>query len=411
MLMNPIPMAVSAVFARMLLAFGGSINGDAAAEVLESIIHFIKSPFFFAICLLLGLFLLGWIVLKIYGSMRSRRLEGLIYERYFTEEGVYEGEEIELVEIIRNPGFFPMLGVDIESYIYNELELEEFEPDGKSSMQYCISRFNLWPKMQIKRHHRIAAAKRGHYKLQIATIYSKKAPIPVEAPAELYVYPKAIPLNLPAIAVGRMQGDFVSQRPLFTDPFSLAGIRDYRFGDPVSQINFKASARVPMTGFSSSPLKVNARDYCASRKLMIYMDFHLPMGSKIDGREYNKRAERGLSFCAALMRDAIYGGFSVGFSANCKAVDGEMSTRFPCASSDAQLVAIMKEMARMNPADGASFASLLESDIREGMRDTEIIIVAFDTHEEVLDRIIMLEQFGNSVQSIILRGEDDDNGR
>ena len=315
------------------------------------------------------------------------------------------------MEIIRNPGFFPMLGVDIESYIYNELELEEFEPDGKSSMQYCISRFNLWPKMQIKRHHRIAAAKRGHYKLQIATIYSKKAPIPVEAPAELYVYPKAIPLNLPAIAVGRMQGDFVSQRPLFTDPFSLAGIRDYRFGDPVSQINFKASARVPMTGFSSSPLKVNARDYCASRKLMIYMDFHLPMGSKIDGREYNKRAERGLSFCAALVRDAIYGGFSVGFSANCKAVDGEMSTRFPCASSDAQLVAIMKEMARMNPADGASFASLLESDIREGMRDTEIIIVAFDTHEEVLDRIIMLEQFGNSVQSIILRGEDDDNGR
>ena len=36
-----------------------------------------------------------------------------------------------------------------------------------------------------------------------------------------------------------MQGEFVSFRPLYTDPFSLAGIRDYRFGDPVSQINFK----------------------------------------------------------------------------------------------------------------------------------------------------------------------------
>jgi uncharacterized protein (DUF58 family) len=141
---------------------------------------------------------------------------------------------------------------------------------------------------------------------------------------------------------------------------------------------------------------------------MIYMDFHLPMGSKIDGKEYNKRAERGLSFTAALVRDAIYGGFAVGFAANCKAIDGAMSSRFPCESSDAQLIAIMKEMARMNPTDGASFASLLEADIREGMRDTEVIIIAYDHNEEVLDRITTLEQFGNSVQTIILEGGDED---
>ncbi len=390
---------------------GGSINGTGAELVLEKILAFFTSPFFFGICVILGVLFVCWLVLKIYGSMRAARLSRIIYERHFTEEGVYEGEELELVEIIRNPGFFPLFGVDVESYIFNELELEEFEPDGKSSMQYCISRFNLWPYMQIKRYHRITATKRGHYQLQIATIYSKKAPIPMEAPTEVYVYPKAIPLGLPAIAVGRMQGDFVSQRPLFTDPFSLAGIRDYRFGDPVSQINFKASARVPMTGFSVSPLKVNARDYCASRRLMVYMDFHLPMGSKIDGKEYNRRAERGLSFSAALVRDAIYAGFSVGFAANCRAVDGDLSMRFPCESSDAQLMAIMKEMARMNLADGASFASLLESDIRDGMRDTEVIIISFDTHEEVMDRINTLEQLGNSVQNIILEGEDDEDGR
>ncbi len=386
---------------------GGSVNGTGADVILEKIIDFFKSPFFFGLCVILALLLLCRIVLKIYGSMRSARLSRIVYERYFTEEGVYEGEELELVEIIRNPGFFPLLGVDVESYVFNELELEEYVPDGKSTMQYCISRFNLWPYMQIKRHHRITARKRGYYQLQVATIYAKNGPIAVEAPTALYVYPKAVPLNLPALAVGRMQGDFVSTRPLFTDPFSLAGIRDYRFGDPVSQINFKASARVPMTGFSVSPLKVNARDYCASRRLMVYMDFHLPMGSKIDGREYEKRAERGLSFSAALVRDAIYQGFSVGFATNCKRMDGELTTRFPCESSEAQLLAVMKEMARMNLLDGASFASLLDIDIREGMRDTEVIIISFDTQEDVMDRITTLEQLGNSVQTIILQGEDE----
>ncbi len=389
---------------------GSSINGTGAEVALEKILAFFTSPFFYILCAIAALAFLVWLVLKIYGAMRASRLSRIIYERHFSEEGVYEGDEVELVEIIRNPGFFPLLGVDVESYIFNELELEEYESDGKGSMQYCISRFNLWPYMQIKRHHRITATRRGHYRLQIATVYSKKGPIPMEAPTELYVYPKAIPLGLPAIAVGRMQGDFISQRPLFTDPFSLAGIRDYRFGDPVSQINFKASARVPMTGFSASPLKVNARDYCASRRLMIYMDLHLPMGSKIDGKEYNKRAERGLSFAAALVRDAIYEGFSVGFAANCKAMDGEMSTRFACESSEAQLIAIMKEMARMYLADGASFASILEADIKGGMRDTEVVILAFDTHEEIMDRINTLEQLGNSVQSIILEGGDDEDG-
>ena len=74
-------------------------------------------------------------------------------------------------------------------------------------------------------------------------------------------------------------------------------------------------------------------------------------------------------------------------------------------------MAIMKEMARMNPADGASFSSLLETDIRDGMRDTEIIVVAFDQSEEMLDRIALLEQFGNSVQTIILEQEEDEDGQ
>lgn len=389
------------------MGLGSALTDFNAQALAEGFIKVVTSTWFKILLIVLAVLFFLWILVRIYGAMRNKRLGRIVYERHFSEEGVYEGEGVELIETIRNTGFFPLLGVDIESYIFNELDLEEFEPEKGSSMQYVISRFNLWPYMQIRRHHRLTATQRGHYKLQIATVYAK-TPIPIEAPTELYVYPKAIPLNLPVLAVGRMQGEYVSNRPLFTDPFSLAGIRDYRFGDPVSQINFKASAKTPMTGFTASPLKVNARDYCASRRLMVYMDFHLPMGSKIDGAEYNKRAERGLSFCAALIRDAVYAGFRVGFAANCKRSDGEMSSRFGCESSDAHLVEIMKEMAQMSPTDGASFASLLERDIADSMTDTEIIIVCFDTHEEVLDRITTLEQFGNSVQQIVLEEVEDD---
>ena len=385
-----------------------SAVGTKTEGVINGMGRFFSSPGFKTMAIILGVLLLLYILVKIYGAMRNAHLDQIEYERTFSEVGVYEGDEVEIIETIRNRGVFPLLMVDVESYFFNELELEEYQHAPGSTMQYVISRFNLGPYMQIKRHHRITAAKRGHYQLQVATIYTKKDPLTIEAPAELYVYPKAIPLNLQNMAVGRMQGDFISNRPLFTDPFSLSGIRDYRFGDPVSQINFKASARVPMTGFSASPLKVNARDYCASRRLMIYMNFHLLMGSKIDGEEYNRRAERGLSFCAALVRDAVYEGFSVGFAANCKNMSGEMSTRFGCQSTESHLLAILKEMAKMNPTDGASFSSLLEYDIRDGMRDTEVIIISFDTQEDVLDRIDALERLGNSVNTIILESEGEE---
>ena len=393
---------------------GGSVNGSGLDIALEKILDFLTSPFFAGLLTVLGVILVLWILLRIYGSMRAARLGRIVYERHFSELGIYEGDEVELIETIRNPGFFPLLGVDVESYVYNELELEEYRPGDRpgerSTMQYCISRFNLWPYMQIKRHHRLTARARGHYRLQVATVYAPGSPIPLEAPAELYVYPKAITLDLPTLAVGRMQGDFVSLRPLFSDPFSLSGIRDYRFGDTLSQINFKASARVPMSGTSQSPLKVNARDYCASRRLMVYMDLHLPMGSKVDGKTYARRAEWGLSVAAALVRDAIYEGFAVGFATNCKSMDGELSMRFPCDSSEAQLLSILREMARMNPAAGASFASILEGDIRAGLRDTEVIILAFSAEDGVTDRVGTLEALGNSVQVILFDEEDEDHG-
>lgn len=67
---------------------------------------------------------------------------------------------------------------------------------------------------------------------------------------------------------------------------------------------------------------------------------------------------------------------------------------------------ILKEMACITPREGASFASLLDGAITEGIADTEIVIVAFAPNPEVQARTDTLERLGNSVQVIILEGED-----
>ena len=97
----------------LALLSGGSVVGTAAEGAVNGALDFITSPYFTALIAVIVALIVLWILLRIYGSMRAARLSRIIYERHFSEEGVYEGEEVELVEIIRNPGFFPLLGVDV----------------------------------------------------------------------------------------------------------------------------------------------------------------------------------------------------------------------------------------------------------------------------------------------------------
>ncbi|MBR0442834.1 MAG: DUF58 domain-containing protein [Clostridia bacterium] len=379
---------------------------------VETLTRIVASPITHAILAVLGIALAVLLLCRLYLRLRTAHLGNIEYERTFSESGVYEGEEVELIETIRNRGLFPLLFVDVESYLPPSLRVRDRMTGKDEGMPVLISRFHLMPYTQIRRRHRLRCTARGYYELQIASIYDRGGAVPMESSAVLYVYPKVIPMELYRLAVGRLQGEYTALRPLYSDPFSLSGIRDYRFGDTVSHINFKASARVPLSGSSASPLKVNQRDFCASRRLMIYMDFHLPVGSMIDGEDYERRAERGLSFCSALMRDAVFSGYAVGFAANCKMYDGAMSIRFSPDSSEAHLVDMMRAMAALLPRDGASFASLLEHDLIEGMCDTEIVVFCYAQSDDMLARLDELARLGNSVKIVpLLAVEEGDYGQ
>lgn len=76
-----------------------------ALTFTDTLARIVGSRWFTLFLVLLGLFLLFLILLRVYGSMRSRRLSRIVYERCFSEEGVYEGDEVELIETVRNTGF------------------------------------------------------------------------------------------------------------------------------------------------------------------------------------------------------------------------------------------------------------------------------------------------------------------
>ncbi len=379
--------AVVDVFLRLLAGF------------IEVLVKFLQSPVFPYVFWILVAALVLWILWKIYLRLRENNLKNISYSREFTEKGVYAGDEVELIETVVNNGFFPLFAVDIEAYLYNELRLSGFEPPKKDGMQYFISRFNLWPYMRIRRRHKLTCLKRGYYKLQSAVVRKKLGEEFFECPAEIYVYPKPFEIDPALPAVSMMQGEERALRQLFADPFSLSGVRDYRFGDPVSQINFKASAKTWLgSRRSATPLMVNDRDFCAARRLCVFMDYHLERDCGIDGEQYEKLTELALSYSAYIIRQAIYGGYSVGFYANCKGQDGSMLQRFPLAGGESHMLDMFKTMASMRAADGGSFPALLDELLEAGENSSEILIFVLCQTPETDARAFELERRGNGVR-------------
>ena len=369
------------------------------AGLIEGFVKFLQSPVFPYVFWTLVVALVLWILWKIYLRLREKNLKNISYSREFTEKGVYAGDEVELIETVVNNGFFPLLAVDIEAYLYNELRLSGFEPPKKDGMQYFISRFNLWPYMRIRRRHKLTCLRRGHYKLQSAIVRKKLGEEVFECPADIYVYPRPFEIDPALPAVSMMQGEERALRQLFADPFSLSGVRDYRFGDPVSQINFKASAKTWLgSRRSATPLMVNDRDFCAARRLCVFMDYHLERDCGIDGEEYERLTELALSYSAYIIRQAIYDGYSVGYFANCKGQDGTMMQRFPLEGGEPHMLDIFKTMASMRAADGGSFPALLDELLETGENSAEILIFVFCQTPETDARAFELERRGNGVR-------------
>ena len=329
-----------------------------------------NAEYIFAAALIIAFLLfLVWLYIKLRESMIGR----LVYSRSFSETGVYEGEHVIMTETLYNPTLLPIFAVGIESYYYNGIRLKDCEFDPKKAMQYYVSRFTIMPFQQIKRSHEVLCANRGYYTLETVSIYYNKNTRYIDAPAELYIYPRIIPLADRAEPVNVYQGDSLSRRHLISDPFSFSGIRQYAPGDPFNSINFKATAKTGATNISD--FRVNNRDFCSNRTFMVYLNFQTSIGETIATPTYNKMMELGMSYASDMIREAAYNGHRAGFASNPVTVDGDETLRFPVESGDTHLVEILKQLAKVRNRAGISFHSLIEQDIKNGLSETEIYVL------------------------------------
>lgn len=330
----------------------------------------------------------------VYRLLRSYAVKNLEYKRYFTDNGGFEGQETFLVEELTNHSFFPMLKVDVQSHITTKLYMPGIE-GGNEINQEFISRFFVMPFTRIKRHHKVILKKRGHYKLESAKIFFMGIQVYLDSAAEIKVYPRELAIEDTWRLNRCIEACALSNIPIIRDVFSFARVREYTYGDSISAVNHKQTARM-------GRLMVNDSDFVLGRKILICLNFEAG-NTGIPADEFTEILEKAMEFAAFLAGEATRRGWQIGLTANCRTDNGARSIRTAMGTGNGKYMEILEALSMARTIFGNSIGRLIDEAADEGLSNTEIIIFSTYMDKAIQSRIEMLRKKGNAVAVIDLK--------
>ncbi|MFP6758456.1 MAG: DUF58 domain-containing protein [Alphaproteobacteria bacterium] len=257
------------------------------------------------------------------------------------------GDIVDLTLIIENRKPLPLSWIDISEFVPAGLELEQGAPPLRgqfgSGMLEVKETTSLRPYERVKFHHRIRAARRGHYAFgpsrivsgDIFGFYEARLDTP-RRPPSVVVYPRTVPLPDFELLSSRPIGDAWSRSRLVDDLTRPSGLREYRSGDTSRRIDWKATAR-------RDAVFVRTCDPSVSQRVVILLDCN----TSDPGHWSNRPAvlEAAVTGAASVPLRSIELGYAVGIVSNGNSAGGAAAPMIAPGAGPDQLAALMTTLA------------------------------------------------------------------
>lgn len=330
----------------------------------------------------------------------------LSYKRRFDRSTAYEGQQVELLEYIRNRKILPVPWLRAESRIPQQLSFDRQELSSShevSGGMYHKSLFFIPPMSAITRHHTITLKRRGVYQAGsvaltagdlFSIVHTEKQ---ADCDCSITVYPAILPESELPDPANRWMGEAVVRRWIMPDPFLVNGIRDYAQGDSLRDIHWKASAR-------TGDLRVKVHDYTADPKVLVVLNVQTSEFQWSDvGESEAETIEYGIRVAATLCARALKYGLSAGFATNACFENTRGSGQgiyVPSKASAEHEGRLLDAMARMLLHREVNFHTFL-GDLKD-VQGEDILILSCYENDDVLEAEQALRLNGNTVSCVRL---------
>jgi uncharacterized protein (DUF58 family) len=356
--------------------------------------------------LVVGLSALAFVVTVTARAWAAMSLQDLEYRLGGELTHAIIGDEVEVIMSFENRKPLPVPWLRVSEFIPRGLEVVGREEDFIDYMNGTPvnETVSLGRYERLKRRHRLRALSRGHYRFgpselisgDLFGLYVRKKRLERHEWG-LIVYPKVIALPELDIRAARPIGDMRTLVPLWRDPTRPAGIREYRPGDPVKSIDWKASAR-------RGDLFVRVFDPSVSLHAVILVEGGVTdrpwEGFRLDVLE-------AVASCAASVATlAVDSGFRTGLITNSTLSLGGRNVVQP-ATGAGQLSIILESLAMMRPVTMAGLHDLAMNEGRDAIpAGATIIFIAGLLRDRPAAYIADLARRGHPVIALWVGRED-----
>ena len=346
---------------------------------------------------LLALYVLQALLVRYVG------LRHLTCTRSFSKSAYFEGEEGELIEIVRNDRAMIIPWLRVESGVSPHIRLGRQENLHISDTAHTCSLFTLMPYQQIRRRHHVAFLRRGAYNLGNASLTVGDLLGFLEMHREqamdvpVLVYPRLLDERAIPQPLTHLLSEAIARRQLLSDPFLFRGIRPYQPGDPVRDIHWPASAR-------TGEVQLRLHDPSAQSRLLVVLNMertNAQWGERLMDYE-QEEIEYEISMAATLCMQALDQGLCAGFAANMPIGQGNESAFVPPQGGTPAREALLGALAQLRLVRTLSFPTFLAR--LSEHRDMDMILLSCYDSDEIQSAMDALRRCGNRVHLHLVKG-------
>jgi len=352
------------------------------------------------IVMLTSLFLSAALLAKGWSSLSTK---GVSCTRTMKEERFFPGESTEVGIKVTNRKPLPLPWFQIEQElpvgISGDLELKPSALPGRGLLHQEGAL--LWYR-SMRWKFRLDCRKRGYYMIgpmrftsgDVFGFYSRSMDVPGRN--HVIVYPTLFPVEKMGIPSLQPMGEYQIRRRIIQDPARTIGLRDYRPGDSLRRIHWKASAR-------SRKLQVKTFEATTSFKTAIFLSiesFQAPTSLP------EEIFELAVSAAASISRHLVSRSTPVGLFVNTRCADSGHALSMPPAGSREQLPVLLEALAKVTSTCGEPFERFLERE-RQHLSSGTTLVLLFGTPPPSLPALAMaLKSSGYRLFVLVFGGRE-----